>query len=44
MCASLLYCSYVYLSNIMQEWMEGWFKKNGIEFALNDNIQMPPER
>ncbi len=31
------------VGNIMQEWMEGWFKKNGIEFALNDNTQMPPD-
>lgn len=28
---------------IMQEWLEGWLKKNGIEYALNDNTQMPPD-
>ena len=27
----------------MQEWVEGWLKKNDIEYALNDNTQMPPD-
>lgn len=31
------------VGNIMQEWMEGWFEKNNIEFAPNDNTQMPPD-
>lgn len=31
------------VGNIMQEWIEGWLKKNGIEYALNDNTQMPPD-
>ena len=31
------------VGNIMQEWVEGWLKKNGIEYALNDNTQMPPD-
>ena len=31
------------VGNIMQEWMEGWFRKNDIEFAPNDNTQMPPD-
>ena len=28
------------VGNIMQEWVEGWLKKNDIEYALNDNTQM----
>lgn len=31
------------VGNIMQEWIEGWLNKNGIEYALNDNTQMPPD-
>ena len=31
------------VGNIMQEWVEGWLKKNGIDYALNDNTQMPPD-
>lgn len=31
------------VGNIMQEWMEGWLHKNGIDYALNDNTQMPPD-
>lgn len=31
------------VGNIMQEWVEGWLKKNNIDFALNDNTQMPPD-
>lgn len=31
------------VGNIMQEWVEGWLKKNNIEYALNDNTQMPPD-
>ncbi len=31
------------IGNIIQEWLEGWFKKNNIEYALNDNTQMPPD-
>lgn len=27
----------------MQEWIAGWMDKNGIEYALNDNTQMPPD-
>ena len=30
------------VGNIMQEWVEGWLKKNGIDYAL-DNSQMPPD-
>jgi len=31
------------VGNIMQEWVEGWMKKNNIDFALNTNTQMPPD-
>ncbi len=31
------------VGNIMQEWVEGWLKKNNISYALNDNTQMPPD-
>lgn len=31
------------VGNIMQEWVEGWLKANNIEYALNDNTQMPPD-
>ena len=31
------------VGNIMQEWVEGWLQKNGIDYALNDNTQMPPD-
>lgn len=31
------------VGNIMQEWLEGWLKKNDIEYALNNNTQMPPD-
>ena len=31
------------VGNIMQEWLEGWLKKNDIEYSPNDNTQMPPD-
>ena len=31
------------VGNIMQEWIEGWLKKNDIDYSLNDNTQMPPD-
>jgi len=31
------------VGNIMQEWLEGWLRHNDIEFAPNDNTQMPPD-
>lgn len=31
------------VGNIMQEWLQGWFDKKGIEYALDDNTQMPPD-
>ncbi len=31
------------VGNIMQEWLEGWLKKNGVDYAPNPNSQMPPD-
>ncbi len=31
------------VGNIMQEWVEGWLKKNNYDYAPNDNTQMPPD-
>lgn len=31
------------VGNIMQEWVEGWLKKHNINYALNNNSQMPPD-
>lgn len=31
------------VGNIIQEWLEGWFVKNQINFANNQNTQMPPD-
>ncbi len=31
------------VGNIIQEWMQGWFDKNGIEYAPSENTQMPPD-
>ena len=31
------------VGNIMQEWLEGWLKKNDIEYRPNENTQMPPD-
>ena len=31
------------VGNIVQEWLQGWLEKRGIEFDLNDNTQMPPD-
>lgn len=31
------------VGNIMQEWLRGWFDKKGIEYAVNENTQMPPD-
>lgn len=31
------------VGNIMQEWLQGWLVKNGIEFAPSENSQMPPD-
>lgn len=31
------------VGNIIQEWLQGWLDKNGIEYAVNENTQMPPD-
>lgn len=31
------------VGNIIQEWLEGWLKSNGIAFSPNPNTQMPPD-
>ena len=31
------------VGNIIQEWLQGWLNKNGIEYAPNENSQMPPD-
>lgn len=31
------------VGNIIQEWLEGWLRKNNIEFAPSVNTQMPPD-
>lgn len=31
------------VGNIIQEWLEGWLRKNNIAFNTNDNTQMPPD-
>ena len=31
------------VGNIMQEWVEGWLKRNNIAYAPNPNTQMPPD-
>lgn len=31
------------VGNIIQEWLQGWLDKRGVEYSLNDNSQMPPD-
>lgn len=31
------------VGNIMQEWLQGWMDKRGIEYAPSENTQMPPD-
>lgn len=31
------------VGNIIQEWLQGWLDKNGIEYAPSTNTQMPPD-
>ena len=31
------------VGNIMQEWLEGWLKKKGYDYAPSTNTQMPPD-
>jgi type II restriction enzyme len=31
------------VGNIIQEWLQGWLKERGIEYAPSQNTQMPPD-
>ena len=31
------------VGNIIQEWLEGWIRKRGIDYAPSTNTQMPPD-
>lgn len=31
------------VGNIIQEWLQGWFDKRGIEYNSSENTQMPPD-
>lgn len=31
------------VGNIIQEWLQGWLEKRGIEYSLAENSQMPPD-
>lgn len=31
------------VGNIMQEWLQGWLDKRGVEYAPDENSQMPPD-
>ena len=31
------------VGNIIQEWLQGWLEKKGIEYAPSENTQMPPD-
>lgn len=31
------------VGNIIQEWLQGWMDKHGVEYAPNENSQMPPD-
>ncbi len=31
------------VGNIIQEWLQGWLDKRGVEYSLSDNTQMPPD-
>lgn len=31
------------VGNIIQEWLQGWLNARGIDYALNENTQMPPD-
>lgn len=31
------------VGNIIQEWLQGWLEKRGIEYAPSENTQMPPD-
>lgn len=31
------------VGNIIQEWLQGWFDRRGVEYAASENTQMPPD-
>lgn len=31
------------VGNIIQEWLQGWLNKRGIEYSPSENTQMPPD-
>lgn len=31
------------VGNIIQEWLQGWLEKRGIDYAPSENTQMPPD-
>lgn len=31
------------VGSVIQSWLQGWMDKEGIEYALNDNLEMPPD-
>lgn len=31
------------VGNIIQEWLQGWLEKRGVEYAPSENTQMPPD-
>lgn len=31
------------VGSVIQSWLQGWMDNNGIEYALNDNAEMPPD-
>ncbi|NLZ82873.1 MAG: NgoBV family restriction endonuclease [Clostridiales bacterium] len=31
------------VGNIIQEWLQGWLDKRGVDYVLSDNTQMPPD-
>ncbi len=39
----IVVCQRDVVGNIIQEWLEGWLKHNNIEYATNENTQMPPD-
>jgi type II restriction enzyme len=39
----IVVCQRDVVGNIVQEWLEGWLKKNDIEYSTNENTQMPPD-
>lgn len=31
------------VGSIIQEWLQGWFDKRGVDYAVSENTQMPPD-